>query len=119
MKEEKAKWRREFAVKFAEAQATDNSHAQKMAVQFAVGVLIKNPGSVDRERVFVPPNCRLIAGRSPDNSIPTTEDTYTARQHCAFDADDVNVYIEELGSPNGSLINNKPLIGRRKLETGD
>jgi len=119
MKEEKAKWRKEFAFKYAEAQATDNSRAQRMAVQFAIGVLIKNPESEERERIFLPPNCRLIAGRSPDNPISTVDDLSTTRQHCAFDADDTNVYVEELGSFNGSFINKTLLDGRHKLETGD
>ena len=73
MKEEKTKWRREFALKYAEAQATDSVRAQKMAVQFAVGVLIKNPETQKRARVFVPPNCRLIAGSAPDNPITNVQ----------------------------------------------
>ena len=39
MREEKEKWRREFALKYAEAQATDSTRAERMAVQFGVGVL--------------------------------------------------------------------------------
>jgi pSer/pThr/pTyr-binding forkhead associated (FHA) protein len=117
IKEEKEKWRREFAVKYAEVQATDNSLAQKMATQFAIGVLIKNPKSDDRERIFIPPHCRLVAGRSQDN--PISIDPSTSRQHCAFDANDTDVYAEELGSPNGSFINGEQFSGRRKLETGD
>ena len=118
MKEEKEKWRREFAVKFAEAQATDNAHAQKIAVQFAIGVLIKNPESEEREKIFVPPNCRLIAGRDPANPIHTN-DRQTSRHHCAFDADDQDVYIEELGSVNGAYVNGVFLKGKRRLEAGD
>jgi len=118
MKEEKEKWRREFAVKFAEAQAKDNSQAQKIAVQFAIGVLIKNPETEERERIFVPPNCRLIAGRDPTNPIHTN-DPLTSRHHCAFDADDEYVYVEELGSPNGAFINGALLKGKQKLEAGD
>ena len=87
------KWRREFALKYAEAQAIDSVRAQKMAVQFAVGVLIKNPETHKRERVFVPPNCRLIAGSAPDNPI-CLDDELASGHHCAFDADDEQVYVE-------------------------
>jgi pSer/pThr/pTyr-binding forkhead associated (FHA) protein len=118
MREEKDKWRREFALKYAEAQAKDNQNAQRMAVQFAIGVLIKNPETVERERIFVPPYCRLIAGRSPDNSV-VIDDPVISRHHCAFDADDTDVYVEDLGSPNGIIFNRERLDGRRKLETGD
>jgi pSer/pThr/pTyr-binding forkhead associated (FHA) protein len=118
MKEEKARWRREFAMKYAEAQAKDNQNAQRMAVQFAIGVLIKNPETAERERIFVPPYCRLIAGRSPDNSI-VLDDSNISRHHCAFDADDTDVYVEDLGSPNGIWLKGVQLHGRSKLETGD
>ncbi len=118
MKEENTKWRREFALKYAEAQATDNVRAQKMAVQFAVGVLIKNPETQERERVFVPPNCRLIAGRAPDNPI-FVDDLFASSHHCAFDADDQQVYVEDLGSQNATFVNGEILRGRRKLEIGD
>jgi pSer/pThr/pTyr-binding forkhead associated (FHA) protein len=119
MREEKEKWRREFAMKFADAQAIDNAGAQEMAVQFAIGVLIKDSPDISlRERIFIPPNCRLIAGRSKDDPI-VVEDRFAARQHCAFDADDKDVYIEELGSPNGTPVNGENLQGRQKLESDD
>ena len=118
MKEEKEKWSREFAIKYAEVQATDNARAQKMAIQFAIGVLIRNPEAEDRERIFIPPNCRLIAGRANDNPIQI-DDRSVSRHHCAFDADDENVFVEELGSQNATIVNGDMLKGRRKLEAGD
>lgn len=58
MKEEKDKWYREFAMKFAEAQSTDRTRAQKMAVQLAIGVLVfQDEKTQERERIFVPANC--------------------------------------------------------------
>lgn len=118
MREEKEKWRREFALKYAEAQANDNQNANRMAVQFAVGVLIKNPKSSERERIFVPPFCRLVAGRDTNNSI-VIEDPVISRHHCVFDADDTNVFVEDLGSPNGISLNGRRLIGRRRLDADD
>ena len=118
MREEKDKWRREFAIRFAEAQATDNGRAQKMAVQVAIGVLIKNPEAEDRERIFIPANCRLIAGRASDNAIPL-DDLRVSRHTCSFDADDENVFIEILGSQSTIFVNGEPLTGKRKLETDD
>ena len=106
------------ALKYAEAQATDSVRAQKMAVQFAVGVLIKNPETQKRERIFVPPNCRLIAGSAPDNPI-CLDDESVSDHHCAFDADDEQVYVEDLGSSNCTFVSGKLVRGRRKLEGGD
>ncbi|HLR07407.1 MAG TPA: FHA domain-containing protein [Pyrinomonadaceae bacterium] len=118
MKEEKEKWRREFAIKFAEVQSRDNTEAQKMAVQFAVGILIKNPESPERERIFMPPHCRLIAGRASDNAI-VIDDPMLSRHHCAFDADDASAYVEDLGSANAIMLNGERVTGRHKLKSED
>jgi pSer/pThr/pTyr-binding forkhead associated (FHA) protein len=119
MREERDKWRREFAFKFAEKQITDNVAAQKMAAQFAIGVIIKNPETPEREKIFVPPNCRLIVGRAPDNAI-VLDDPRVSRHHFAFFADDTNVFVEELGrSANITFINGERINGRLKLKSND
>lgn len=118
MKEEKEKWRRDFAVKFAEMQGGDNAHAQRIAVQFAVGVLIKNPESQERERIFMPPNCRLVLGRAMNSGI-IVDDSSLSRHHCAFAADDANVYIENLGATNPIFLNDEKVETKRRLKSGD
>jgi len=118
VKEEREKWRKEFAIRYADIQATDQARAQNLAVQFAIGVLIKNPESEERDRIFIPPNCRLIAGRAPDSAIHI-DDVNLSRHHCAFDADDENVFVEVLGSVSISSIKEEPLRGKRLLQTED
>ncbi|MGV2831348.1 FHA domain-containing protein [Myxosarcina sp. GI1(2024)] len=104
IKEERKKWFRDFALKYAEKQASDLIVAQRMAEQFAIGVLIyENPTTAERERFFIPPNCRLTAGRSETNSI-SINDIFLSQRHCAFDADEKNVYVLDLGSPNGVFV---------------
>lgn len=119
MREEKEKWRREFALKYAEVQATDAARAQRMAAQFAIGVLIfKQSETSERERIFVPPNCQLVAGRSSENPIYIA-DPNISKHHCAFNADDENVYVVDLGSTNASYLNGQLIRGACRLETGD
>ena len=104
VKQEKEKWSRDFALKYAEMQANDISGAQRMAEQFAIGVLIyDSPNIGERERFFVPQNCRLTVGADEANSIVIDHET-VARQHCAFDSDDKNTYVLDLGSPNGVYV---------------
>jgi pSer/pThr/pTyr-binding forkhead associated (FHA) protein len=119
MREERTKWRQEFTLKYAEIQASDNARAQKLAIQFAVGLLIKNPEAPERERIFLPPNCRLIAGRAADNALPLPDDDRASRHHCAFYADDELAYVEDLGSPNATFVNRERVTGRRPLKAGD
>jgi len=119
MRGERTKWRQEFTLKYAEIQASDNARAQKLAIQFAVCVLIKNPEATERERIFLPPNCRLIAGRAADNAIPLPEDCLVSRHHCAFHTDDELAYVEDLGSPNATFVNRERVTGRRPLKAGD
>jgi pSer/pThr/pTyr-binding forkhead associated (FHA) protein len=119
MREEKAKWNREFAIKYAEAQVTDNARAQRMATQIGIGVLIfEDPETSERQRVFVPPNCRLVVGKAPQSDIPVKE-PMMSKQHFAIVADEAKVYVEELGSPNGVFLNGELVKGSRRLKTGD
>jgi pSer/pThr/pTyr-binding forkhead associated (FHA) protein len=119
IKEEKDKWYREFAMKFAEAQSTDRMRAQKMAVQLAIGVLIfQDEETQERERIFIPPNCRLVAGRAHDNPI-RLNDIRASKHHCAFNANDTDVFVEDLGSGNATFVNSQRITGRFKLGSGD
>jgi pSer/pThr/pTyr-binding forkhead associated (FHA) protein len=119
IEEEKEKWTRDFAVKYAEKQATDSISAERIAEQFAIGVLIyKDPGTGESKRFFLPSNSRLMAGRSPDNPI-VIENSSVSFKHCAFEADDRNVYIIDMVSTMGVFINDNRIENRQKLCNGD
>jgi pSer/pThr/pTyr-binding forkhead associated (FHA) protein len=98
-----------------------NAIAEKIATQFAIGILIKNPETPGREKIFVPPNCRLVVGRSPDNSI-VIDDPGMSRHHFAFYAYDTDAFVEELAggrSMNPILLNGEKIIGRHRLGADD
>lgn len=60
----------------------------------------------------------LVAGRDPDCGIPLA-DSSVSRHHCRiFLANDV-VYIEDLGSQNGTSVNGIRLEMARALRSGD
>ena len=85
----------------------------------AIGVLIIDYcDSSDRERIFVPPHCRLVAGRSEENEI-NTKDIMTSRKHTAFLSDADNVYVEDLGSTNATFLNGTIVDKKCRLTTGD
>lgn len=100
---------REFSnsitLKYAELAGTDLSQAQAFARQFAVAVLVVEGGADGREKVFVPPNVRLTAGRDQANEIVLRSETHTvSRQHVAFRSDDRAVYVEDLGTSIGTYV---------------
>lgn len=123
IREERSKWQREFSLKFAELQATDRAHAENLAKQFAVAVLIiadeSTPGR-QRERIFIAPNSRLVAGNESTSDI-VTDRTFTSRKHAAFYADGEHVYVEDLRSTNGTLLNGRQVASgqRHRLKPGD
>jgi pSer/pThr/pTyr-binding forkhead associated (FHA) protein len=120
MREEREKWRRDFSIKLTEAQASNNTLAQKMAMQFGIGVLkFINPETSEPHKMFVPPNSRIVVGRHPDSAI-YLNNPQLSRFHCAFIADETNVYIEELGATMLSTFLNWVQVKRKsRLKTGD
>ncbi len=116
---ETKKWQREFTLTYAETQANNPQHAKSIATQFAIGVLIMEGEHLsERERIFLPPFCRIIAGRGERNEI-NTKDKLISRRHTAFYTDRLNVYVEDLGSTNGTFINNVSIFERTLLHEND
>ncbi|HZC62614.1 MAG TPA: FHA domain-containing protein [Streptosporangiaceae bacterium] len=90
--------RRELAEKYALLAADQPRAAQALARQFAVGVLIIERGDTAlREKVFIAPYTRMIAGRSDDNEI-VLPSALASGHHFAISADGANAYVEDLGS---------------------
>jgi pSer/pThr/pTyr-binding forkhead associated (FHA) protein len=119
MREEKQKWRKEFAERYAEVLSKDSAHAERLAVQFGVGVLkFRTKGQTGTEKRFLPPNSRLVAGRGLNNDFVLI-DSNVSRRHCAFFTDDTEVYIEDLGSITGTLLNGEKVKGRTRIKTDD
>jgi pSer/pThr/pTyr-binding forkhead associated (FHA) protein len=119
MKEERDKWSREFALKYAEKQTTDVASAQRIAEQFAIGILVyENSKTKERKKFFIPPNCRSTMGRSPENSI-VIDETALSQRHCSFDADEKDVYVVDFQGVSGVFVGNSRVHGKYKLSSND
>jgi diguanylate cyclase (GGDEF)-like protein len=57
-------------------------------------------------------------GRGPDNTIVCDMDN-VSRAHCKIYAGAGGNYIEDMGSTNGTFVNDEELASRRKLKNGD
>jgi len=60
----------------------------------------------------------MTAGRSEDNEIVLPTDV-ASKHHFAISADGANAYVEDLGSANGTWLNDSPVHGRTPLRGGD
>jgi pSer/pThr/pTyr-binding forkhead associated (FHA) protein len=118
-RQDQRKWRAELAEKYALLTADQPRAAQALARQFAVGVLIIEQGDTAlREKVFIVSYTRMTAGRSEDNEV-VLPSVNASRHHFAISADGANAYVEDLGSANGTQLNDSPVHGRTLLRGGD
>lgn len=62
---------------------------------------------------------RLAVGRSSASELCFPEDAGLSRQHFAFESQDGQWTIQDLGSKNGTFVNNIPLKARLILKPGD
>lgn len=60
----------------------------------------------------------LVFGRSLDCDIAIVT-PHVSRQHARLDLEDDQLFIEDLGSSNGTMINGKPAAGRQALSHED
>ena len=68
------------------------------------------------ERVAVDP--AFVIGRSPECDLAIA-DTYLSSRHARFANDDGDLTVEDLGSTNGTYVNQTLVHGRVHLEKGD
>ena len=61
----------------------------------------------------------LTIGRSGDNDLPLGEDEYVSAHHARFEPRRDGVYVEDVGSTNGTFVNGIRLTSDRRLLPGD
>jgi hypothetical protein len=60
----------------------------------------------------------VVLGRGAPSDV-VFDDTFLSTQHARFSVDDGDLFIEDLGSRNGSYVNAEPVIHRTQLLKGD
>ena len=124
--EEHKKWNRELALKYARVVNTNPAFAQNLAKPAAVGYLVIDepegvPVSAEGPRkVPIPPNCRLVVGRSAPPADIAVEDECASMRHAAISSDSVHVFVEDLDAKNGTWVNrNRVEATSVRLKDGD
>ena len=61
----------------------------------------------------------LRVGRGSDNDLPIQNDEYASSHHARFEPRRDGVYVEDIGSTNGTFVNGIRLTRERRLTPGD
>jgi pSer/pThr/pTyr-binding forkhead associated (FHA) protein len=118
LREERAKWKREIALKYVEAQSTAPTAAAMLTKEFGPGiVVVDTPGELRRKH-FIPTGGRLVIGRSGDADI-NINDPFLSRQHFAFEDRSNGVFVIDFHTHGGTILNGEPITAAVRLKTGD
>jgi pSer/pThr/pTyr-binding forkhead associated (FHA) protein len=61
----------------------------------------------------------LLIGREAENDVPLLRDEFTSGRHARFEPRRDGVWVEDIGSTNGTFVNGVRLTQPRKLSPGD
>src|SRR5215467_4115663 len=76
-------------------------------------------GSDGQTRTYQLTGDRVTLGRSSTTELCFADDAGLSRQHMALERDGEDWTVQDLGSKNGTQVNNIPLKGKLKLKPGD
>ena len=68
-----------------------------------------------------PDLCTLSVGRSPESDVPLDPDAFpsVSSEHARFELRDRDLFVVDLESMNGVLVNGEPIPGEARIEVGD
>jgi hypothetical protein len=81
-------------------------------------IVVKSP-ELDEGLDFELNSAQLTIGRGRQNDIPLPQDEYASARHARFEPRQDGVWIQDLGSTNGTYLNGARLERPRRLTPGD
>jgi hypothetical protein len=91
---------------------------QPLAQEMGRLVVLTSP-TLDQGDVFTLDSHPLTMGRGANNDVPLPTDEYASSRHARFEPRRDGVWIEDIGSTNGTFVNGIRLTRERKLVAGD
>ena len=91
--------------------------AQRTAISGRL-VVVKSP-DLEEGDDFELDSAQLTIGRGGQNDIPIRSDEYASARHARFEPRQDGVWVQDLGSTNGTYLNGARLEQPRRLTQGD
>jgi hypothetical protein len=87
-------------------------------VQTGKLVVMRSP-SLDEGTVHVLDSAVVSVGRSPQNDLPIPNDDYASADHARLEPRRDGIWLEDVGSTNGTFVNGVRVGEPRRLSVGD
>jgi pSer/pThr/pTyr-binding forkhead associated (FHA) protein len=81
-------------------------------------VVLASPALAESD-VYALSTTALTVGRGSGNDVPIADDEYASSRHARFEPRRDGVWVEDIGSTNGTFVNGIRLTRERKLAAGD
>jgi pSer/pThr/pTyr-binding forkhead associated (FHA) protein len=82
-------------------------------------LVVVDSSALEEGEVYGIDSTALTIGRSGDNDLPLNGDEFASAHHARFLPRKDGVYIEDIGSTNGTFVNGIRLTSDRRLVPGD
>ena len=91
---------------------------QPLAQEMGRLVVLTSP-ALDQGDTFTLDSHPLTMGRGANNDVPIPTDEYASGRHARFEPRRDGVWLEDIGSTNGTFVNGIRVTRERKLVAGD
>ena len=82
-------------------------------------LVVVDSSALEEGDVYGIDSTALTVGRGADNDLPLDGDEYASAHHARFEPRRDGVYVEDIGSTNGTFVNGIRLTTNRRLVPGD
>jgi hypothetical protein len=91
---------------------------QPVSLELGRLVVIASPALIEGDIVTLDSH-PLTVGRGGNNDVPLSSDEYASSRHARFEARRDGVYVEDIGSTNGTFVNGTKLKRAQLARVGD
>lgn len=103
-----------FVVLFRDRRGASPAPAIDAAIPTGIELTVAHLGTIKTYRF----GRRILVGRAPSADL-RLQDPSVSRIHARIELRDDGVYVEDLGSRNGTLVDGEPVTAPRRLEVDD
>jgi hypothetical protein len=97
--------------------AEADKHRTKLGVRPARFVAVAGPGL--REGSSIEVSAATVVGRDAEVDVRLDGDEFASARHARIELRDGGVWVEDLGSTNGTFVNGAKVTRKRRLRAGD